>query len=267
VTDRITDAASDSYAGLILYLRMDSKRKALQPLAPRPAHAELGLELLLFEKLVPAAPSQDRADTLEESEADSIWDPDVSIADPVDGGALSDAIGGLSLSRHDSGEGRLTPGVGAVQCPSVQGIATTEVISARDVESLRTLEDAHAWARRCETEKAPLPSESQPSESSSATSNSSSRRKLGATPSQLRAYYLWHECKYDVPSVAGILRDPPLGLSTVVAYVCGAICEEKLPYDAARIAQLETHGPVYVKEYQRLIANAQGEMRKQALDG
>lgn len=244
---------------------MDAKRKALHPLAPRPAHAELGLELLLFEKLVPAAPSEDMADTLEESETDSVSDTDVPIADPKVEEAPSNASGGLSLSKHDFGEGRLTSGVAAVQRLRVQRHAASEIVSARDVEISRALEDAHAWARRYETEEVPLPAGSQPS--LSATSNSPSKRKLSATPSQLRAYYLWHDCKYDVSSVAGILRNPPLGLTTIVAYVCGAICEEKLPYNAARIAQFDTHGRMYVKEHQRLITNAQEEMRKQALNG
>ena len=45
--DQIRYAASDSYAGLQLYNLMETKRNALIPTPPRPAHAELNLPILL----------------------------------------------------------------------------------------------------------------------------------------------------------------------------------------------------------------------------
>ena len=44
---QITYAASDSYAGLQLYIIMEAKRKLLMPTPPRPAHAELNLPIEL----------------------------------------------------------------------------------------------------------------------------------------------------------------------------------------------------------------------------
>lgn len=41
------DAAADPYACLCLYHVLEAKRKALNPVPPRPAHAELNLPILL----------------------------------------------------------------------------------------------------------------------------------------------------------------------------------------------------------------------------
>ena len=43
----MSDAASDSYAGLQIYNVLEAKRRALNPVPPRPAHAELNLPIRL----------------------------------------------------------------------------------------------------------------------------------------------------------------------------------------------------------------------------
>ena len=48
------DAASDSYAGLQLFHRMEAKRIALHPVPPRPAYAELNQKLSFLSEKVPA---------------------------------------------------------------------------------------------------------------------------------------------------------------------------------------------------------------------
>jgi hypothetical protein len=47
VNDEFSDAATDPYACLCLYHAMEAKRKALNPVPPRPAHAELNLPIRL----------------------------------------------------------------------------------------------------------------------------------------------------------------------------------------------------------------------------
>lgn len=59
---------------------------------------------------------------------------------------------------------------------------------------------------------------------------------MSATPAALRAYYLWHTNDGLRPEpIAGLLRDPPLKVNTVVSYILDAITSERLPYDKARL--------------------------------
>lgn len=67
---------------------------------------------------------------------------------------------------------------------------------------------------------------------------SSPRKVVSASPSRLRAYYLWHDNGDLQPdSIARLLRDPPLKTNTVVTYILDAIVAEKLPYDKSRLHQ------------------------------
>ncbi|GJN75319.1 Werner syndrome helicase [Purpureocillium lilacinum] len=65
---------------------------------------------------------------------------------------------------------------------------------------------------------------------------SSKQTPVSATPAALRAYYLWHTNDGLRPEpIAGLLRDPPLKVNTVVSYILDAITSERLPYDKARL--------------------------------
>ncbi|KAL3957611.1 hypothetical protein ACCO45_008189 [Purpureocillium lilacinum] len=65
---------------------------------------------------------------------------------------------------------------------------------------------------------------------------SSKQTPVSATPAALRAYYLWHANDGLRPEpIAGLLRDPPLKVNTVVSYILDAITSERLPYDKARL--------------------------------
>ncbi|WQF79744.1 Putative 3'-5' exonuclease domain, ribonuclease H-like superfamily [Colletotrichum destructivum] len=61
-------------------------------------------------------------------------------------------------------------------------------------------------------------------------------KTLRATPSAVRAYYIWAN-NGDLPPdvIAKILRDPPLQTYTVVSYILEAIKLEKLPFDKKRL--------------------------------
>lgn len=62
--------------------------------------------------------------------------------------------------------------------------------------------------------------------------------KARAMPSQLRAYAVWNELGKEVSEVAGILRDPPLQVTTVARYILEAIRLEKLPFQEHRLARV-----------------------------
>lgn len=62
MTDSVClDAASDPYACLCLFYAMDAKRKALDPVPPLPAHAELDIPI----RIVHDAPVQTDPDEVE----------------------------------------------------------------------------------------------------------------------------------------------------------------------------------------------------------
>ncbi|KAI1214531.1 ribonuclease H-like protein [Annulohypoxylon truncatum] len=56
-----------------------------------------------------------------------------------------------------------------------------------------------------------------------------------ATFVQLRAYYMWHEQGLDPQTIATLLRNPPLKLTTVINYILSAIQTEKLPADTEKL--------------------------------
>ncbi|TKA62824.1 hypothetical protein B0A49_04736 [Cryomyces minteri] len=65
---QIDYAASDAYAGFMLYHVLEAKRKVLRPVPPPPGHAELGLPIRLTDEDEAAAPgsAQSRASELDE---------------------------------------------------------------------------------------------------------------------------------------------------------------------------------------------------------
>ncbi len=63
-----------------------------------------------------------------------------------------------------------------------------------------------------------------------------SHPKSRASPSSLRAYYIWYRNESLKPAdVAALLREPPLQTNTVINYVLEAIKHEKLSFQTARL--------------------------------
>ena len=79
-------------------------------------------------------------------------------------------------------------------------------------------------------------------------------------PQNLRAYSLWHQQGLDIPTVAGILRAPPLLERTVMGYICNTILASPAQFHcpAENIKSFQTihgyHG--YTKPQKDLIAKA-----------
>lgn len=79
-------------------------------------------------------------------------------------------------------------------------------------------------------------------------------QKCLVLPSQLRAYFLWHEQQLDVSAAAVLLRNPPLKNATVAAYVLDAIQLEQLPFEKQRIMPLvECLHPYRRRKYQAFL--------------
>ncbi|KEY69889.1 hypothetical protein S7711_06444 [Stachybotrys chartarum IBT 7711] len=91
---------------------------------------------------------------------------------------------------------------------------------------------------------------------------SSKQKIISASPSSLRAYYIWHaNDNLDPGSIAKLLRTPPLKTNTVVTYILDAIVSEKLPYNKKRVGQelLSTLQPrtMSSSKYQFLVQDCQ----------
>ena len=67
-------AASDSYAGLQLFHILEAKRKAFDPIPPRPAHAELNLAISLGDQDLPKQPAEllEDGDEAQSSQSSSV---------------------------------------------------------------------------------------------------------------------------------------------------------------------------------------------------
>lgn len=211
-------AASDSYAGFQLFHILESRRQAMDPTPPRPAHAELNLpirqangqDVASFDK-TPEIP--------EDSDEYSDECSEISIED------LTTDIDTIALDKssgHLDSKSSLIP-TAPPAAPSVLASAG-EASSEKSVSlpSSRELTSANAWVEGyCQT------------------------AKPSAKPAELRAYALWQEQGFDVPTVAKLLRVPPLQNTTVVNYIGKAISNEMLPYERARVSELQQYIGAY----------------------
>ncbi|KAI2633830.1 ribonuclease H-like protein [Xylaria nigripes] len=73
---------------------------------------------------------------------------------------------------------------------------------------------------------------------SQAVSYRASHPDSRATVATLRVYYLWHDYNLSPGTIAQLLRDPPLKLSTVANHILAAIKSERLPADSTRLREV-----------------------------
>ncbi len=205
------DAASDSYAGLQLYNTMEAKRKALDPMPPRPAHAELNLPIRLANGHKLATSNEP-----EEVEGQNL---------PPQGASSSEELPEIEQMARDF----LNIAIEDVRHKSVTASVTATKRSRRVADKSPELAAAEVWITAWRSK---LPTAYKPK----------------ATPAYLRAYAVWHDQEFDVPAIARLLRDPPLQLSTVSNYILEAIRMERLPYDLLRLKDVLAHCPDAVSE-------------------
>ncbi|KAH6611196.1 ribonuclease h [Trichoderma cornu-damae] len=220
-SQQIHYSASDAYAGLQLYYVLEEKRKALVPCPPRPYHAELRLPIPLPDPPV----------------TDDKVDEDASLADPTSAASTTDATTPAPKPKVPR------PRASSAKAPSSE-IPTANV------------PPSEAPASEAPDSKAPAPSETKPKPRQRPDKPADNRdarviaaevemkeyrsakktARLEATPSSLRAYYIWHRNEDLCPAdIAALLRDPPLLTGTVAGYVLDAIRAENLPYPALRL--------------------------------
>lgn len=178
---------------------LESKRKALSPTPPRPAHAELNLAIRLANDQTVA-----------------IDDESTEISDVDSNPAASDAV----LSIEEIARDFINIAMEDFPAPAL-------VLKTRKSKQDRTptgtlgpeLTAANDWVSHWRGTLSPS-------------------YKPRALTCQLRAYALWHEQQHQIPAAAAFLRDPPLQKATVAAYVIEALRSEKLPFEATRLVEV-----------------------------
>ena len=240
-------AASDSYAGLQLFHVLEAKRKAFDPVPPRPAHAELNLAISLGNQDWPRQPVELLEDTDESDDPESVSSSDMSIEE------LAREYFHVSLKDDAQVRPRVMkePASTSSEARSPQSssvLSTSEplqspknvILSSNNVYSME-LEIANQFVAAFR----PLPN----------------RR---VAPQALRAYSLWQEQGLSVPEVATILRQPPVQTSTVISYLCDAINIGNLKFEPAKILGLTSDYGFrpFVKSHKDLFERARKEVRK-----
>ena len=201
-------AASDSYAGFQLFHLLENKRNAMHPSPPRPAHAELNLPIKLADgqsAIVSDATSEIVEDLYDTSNLSS----SISMEE------LAQKVTNVGFQQSSSDPFSQNPGRSSTK--SAVGPSKSNSTGLPPSPELAL---ANIWIEQFKTSANSVPS---------------------AKPAELRAYALWHEQELDVPTIASLLREPPLQNSTVTNYVGRAIQSMSLPYKLDRIKELEQY--------------------------
>ena len=205
-------AASDAYAGFHLYHVLETKRLNLQPVPPRPAHADLGLPIKLAEirGINEREKSVEGVVTVEKSNkpADDLTSLESTVVteglEPRENSLSSDC---LSTEPEDGQASMVSNERASRRATSL----TSVPVSGRP-----EIVEAEAWIKQWQATRPP---------------NTAPR----TSATILRVYALWHAQSLEVSQIASMLRDPPLQLSTVSCYVLECLKAEKLPFDKSRV--------------------------------
>ncbi|CAH0024291.1 unnamed protein product [Clonostachys rhizophaga] len=214
---QIKYAASDAYAAVQLYHVMEEQRLQLDPVPPRPHHAELELPLQLATKV----------DEVEQEEVVNASTSDGMESEEKATPSTSEAA---ELSQED--EKRSLVGEAAKKLEEEH---VPKSVGANDASVQTNLAPS--------TQKRSLPvkqidSRMQAAELRLNQYRRSKRTAVQVGPSFLRAYYIWYDNESLNPEkIAQIMRDPPLKLNTVTGYIIGAVATERLPFSTERMSK------------------------------
>ncbi|KAL2048889.1 hypothetical protein ABVK25_010841 [Lepraria finkii] len=221
---QIQYAASDSYAGFQLYHILESKRKALDPTPPRPAHAELNLPIRLANGQT-VATYEEAPETAEESSVGA--EPDLPIPteelardflniEVEDPSPKDSSLGPFAkaTTKKQTKAHQLSKISSTSSAPAPPNSSSAPPVSNKPLHP--NVIEANAWATRYMNS---LPAD----------------RKPVAKPADLRAYHLWYHQGLEITQIASHLRDHPLAISTVAGYILRAIQAEYLPFPRNRV--------------------------------
>ena len=222
--DQCKYAANDAYACFQLFHHMDAARLLLDPVPPRPAHAERDMPLLdkPIRKVVINDLESDSSEGSFGSWASISSEEEVDEVDEV-----SSVLANMEICSDDSAEQSESDSPSSeASSPEIAAIVTPR----SEVPTSTEFTLATTWAQLYIADRGKRP---------------------GTSPANLRAYHLWHHQNLDVLPITAILRDPPLKPRTVIDYICEAVCRGDLPAVPDRFVSLGTLGVEPLRDFHK----------------
>lgn len=251
--DQIVYAASDAYAAVHLFDVLEIKRKALNPVPPRPYHAEEDKPIRTAEGV--EIPTDDEADAEEpEPPAGQVYkefssaylaDAEESLEiDPEEPGPRPKRTYKTRTPRVDRSLGldpdleTSAPSPAKISLPPPDTSTTIPAKSPRAFKSAPAPTNPLIISATLQAEK-----------------YRSTHHQNRASLASLRCYFLWHDNpNLLLEDIGGLLREVPLQTSTVVTYILDAIQFEKLPNEKTRLQEVMSRLPedVISRRYKKL---------------
>lgn len=196
---------------------MEEQRLQLDPVPPRPHHAELELPLQLATK-VDEVEQEEVVNASTSGEVESEEKATPTTSEPADPGS-EDKERPLAREAAKKLEEEPVPKSVGANDASVQTNLTppTQKRSPRVSQIDSRIQAAELRLNQYRRSK---------------------RTAVQVGPSFLRAYYIWYDNESLNPEkIAQIMRDPPLKLNTVTGYILGAVATERLPFSTERMRE------------------------------
>ncbi|MCJ1443174.1 MAG: hypothetical protein MMC23_003672 [Stictis urceolatum] len=219
-------AASDAYASHRLFLVLDEKRRALNPVPPLPKCAEEKHAIML-------ASGQTVAEYCVEHELKTT----ATVAEPIEEESEDESTMARDFMAMTTGEPAPSVSAKTVSQPRAGRKRTSRTrnkspstLSPPNVDVVEAEEWAGATRARI-------------------TARQGSSMLTKVLPSHLKAYYLWRHRDMEVGEIAELLRDVPLKVATVASYIVQAVKLGKLPFDKEKFEEVEEVAPKFGYRY------------------
>lgn len=264
---QIEYAASDAYAGLRLYYELERRRKAMDPMPPRPAFHELQLPIILpnGEEAIPKsrrskAPVEAPEESLEEPVEDAVSEDAVALQEQDDPSEDSDDIYDEPEDLEAFDE-LLESQDAMASLPEITYPKLPPLDDESDISS--DVDDDSSLPSDPLTKPSAATRAFHSPEAATADAWATAwQSQLPATHvtrvslANLRAYHLWHHQGFDLQETAALLRKEPLALTTVVSYIAEVLQKEGLDFDDERVREVRARLPASVRSrYAKLYAD------------
>jgi hypothetical protein len=250
--EQIIYAASDSYAGIHLYDTLEIKRKALDPTPPLPFHAEENKPIRLAEGI--EIPIDEAAEEIDPEDPD----PPASFTK-----VRYCRPSASRLTSSEDLELELDPDF-TISTSPLPPTSSPPVTRSKSSSSMNKTPPTSTASTSTKPKSPILPL----AEYQLSTYRLSHPTNC-ATPSSLRAYFIWYNNpSLSLPEIAALLREIPLQTTTVVNYIVEAIRVEKLPFEKQRLRDVLGHLPEgVVRGRYRGLGRAVGSVSEKAKGG
>lgn len=241
------DAATDPYVNILLFYIMEAKRLALNPVPPRPAHAELNQAILLHE------PEELIEICRDEFECRCSKRSDMKVREPAGNSTCTSAV-----HTSDCAQTQESPADNSdPSTPDLKGSTSSQPTPRAKKSTSKSPSRGKAidpvYAAQLERANKFVEEHRDPS-------------NKYLTAQSLRVYSLWHEQAIDVTAIASMFRNPPILKTTVVKNLYDALANlpEKLHCSPQKIVEVTTRTGFspYVYKHKMVLSRATFKLRQ-----